>query len=174
MKQRNPSFRLPPLYGAGACAFRISKASRTSARSRSTAATRRAWISLMPSTLWPTAYRRTKRATSSPRVILRTKEIENAKKSILIGRSKGSEANRRQLQRLMTYSPKLNILPPSQRALWKELKATTKHFVLYGGTALAFRLGHRVSENFDFFTNAAFEPQDLAEQILYLSDGKVT
>ena len=31
----------------------------------------------------------------------------------------------------MTFSPKLNILPPSQRALWNELKATPKHFVLY-------------------------------------------
>jgi hypothetical protein len=74
----------------------------------------------------------------------------------------------------MTFSPKLNILPASQRALWKELKATPKHFVLYGGTALALRLGHRVSEDFDFFTNATFEPQDLAEQILYLRDGNVT
>jgi nucleotidyltransferase AbiEii toxin of type IV toxin-antitoxin system len=74
----------------------------------------------------------------------------------------------------MTFSPKLNILPASQRALWKELKATPKHFVLYGGTALALRLGHRVSEDFDFFTNATFEPQDLAEQILYLPDGNVT
>ena len=69
----------------------------------------------------------------------------------------------------MTFSPKLNILPASQRAIWKELKATPKHFVLYGGTALALRLGHRISENFDFFTNATFEPQDLAEQILYRS-----
>ncbi len=74
----------------------------------------------------------------------------------------------------MTFSPKLNILPPSQRILWKELKATPKHFVLYGGTALALRLGHRVSEDFDFFANATFEPQDLAEQILYLRGGKVT
>jgi len=44
----------------------------------------------------------------------------------------------------MTFSPKLNILPASQRAIWKELKATPKHFVLYGGTALALRLGHRI------------------------------
>src|SRR5579864_3060104 len=94
MNQSNSSFHLPPLYGAGASAFLISKASRTSARSPSTAATRHAWISLMPFTLWPTAYRRTKPATPSPRVILRTKEIENAKKSILIGRSRrlGSES----------------------------------------------------------------------------------
>jgi hypothetical protein len=74
----------------------------------------------------------------------------------------------------MTFSPKLNILPASQRAIWKELKATPKHFVLYGGTALALRLGHRISEDFDFFTNANFEPQELAEQIRYLRDGNVT
>jgi predicted nucleotidyltransferase component of viral defense system len=74
----------------------------------------------------------------------------------------------------MSFSPKLNILPESQRALWTELGANPKHFVLYGGTALALRLGHRVSEDFDFFTNAAFEPQDLVERIPYLRDGKVT
>ncbi len=79
-----------------------------------------------------------------------------------------------QLENLMTFSPKLNILPESQRALWKELKATPKHFVLYGGTAVALRLGHRVSEDFDFFTNAAFAPQDLLERIPYLRKGKVT
>src|ERR1700674_2621303 len=74
----------------------------------------------------------------------------------------------------MTFSPKLNILPASRRALWQELKATPKHFVLYGGTALALRLGHRVSEDFDFFTNTNCEPQDLADHIHYLRDGKVT
>ena len=74
----------------------------------------------------------------------------------------------------MIFSPRLNILPSSQRALWKELKATPKHFVPYGGTALALRLGHRVSEDLDFFTNASFDPQDLAERIPYLRDGKVT
>jgi hypothetical protein len=74
----------------------------------------------------------------------------------------------------MTFSPKLNILPASQRALWKELKATPKHFVLYGGTALALRLGHRVSEDFDFFTNESFEAQNLFEPIPYLRDDEVT
>ena len=73
----------------------------------------------------------------------------------------------------MTLSPKLNILPAPQLAVWNELKATPKQFVLYGGTALALRLGHRVSEDFDFFTNASFEPQDLLERIPYLQGGKV-
>jgi len=52
------------------------------------------------------------------------------------------------------------------------LKATPKNFVLYGGTALA--LGHRVSEDFDFFTNTTFDPQDLVDRVPYLRDGNVT
>ena len=34
----------------------------------------------------------------------------------------------------MIFSPKLNILPESQRALTKDLKATPNYFALYGGT----------------------------------------
>jgi hypothetical protein len=74
----------------------------------------------------------------------------------------------------MTFSPKLDVLPEPQRAVWSELKATPKHFVLYGGTALALRLGHRVSEDFDFFTNGSFKPQDLLERVPYLQGGEVT
>jgi hypothetical protein len=38
---------------------------------------------------------------------------------------------------------------------------------------LALRLGHRVSEDFDFFTNATFKPEKLLERIPYLQGGKV-
>lgn len=62
----------------------------------------------------------------------------------------------------------LQILPPSQRKLWDELGATPRRFVLYGGTALALRLGHRQSEDFDFFSNAPFIPSQLAGEIAYL------
>jgi|SRR5208283_580176 len=74
----------------------------------------------------------------------------------------------------MTFSPKLDILPAPQRALWKELQATPKQFVLYGGTALALRLAHRVSEDFDFFTNEICGPQELLGTMPYLRDGKVS
>lgn len=74
----------------------------------------------------------------------------------------------------MTFAPKVKILPAPQRAVWRDLKATPKQFVLYGGTALALRLGHRVSEDFDFFTNASFKAQDLLERVPYLQGGKVT
>ena len=52
-------------------------------------------------------------------------------------------------------------LPPPQRRLWEELGALPRGFVLYGGTALAVRYGHRRSEDFDFFSNEDFVPADL-------------
>jgi hypothetical protein len=33
--------------------------------------------------------------------------------------------------------PRLDILPPQQRALWAELASVPQPFVLYGGTAVA-------------------------------------
>lgn len=39
------------------------------------------------------------------------------------------------------------------------------HFVLYGGTAIALRLAHRQSVDFDFFTAVAFEPEGLQRQL---------
>jgi Nucleotidyl transferase AbiEii toxin, Type IV TA system len=48
--------------------------------------------------------------------------------------------------------PRLDILPSPQRALWLELPVIVpESFVLWGGTALALHLGHRVSVDFDFF-----------------------
>jgi hypothetical protein len=38
-------------------------------------------------------------------------------------------------------------------------------FVLVGGTALALHLGHRRSDDLDFFRNEGFEPQTLVEQL---------
>ncbi|HSS51363.1 MAG TPA: nucleotidyl transferase AbiEii/AbiGii toxin family protein [Thermoanaerobaculia bacterium] len=64
--------------------------------------------------------------------------------------------------------PRLEILPASQRHLWDELGAIPADFVLYGGTALALWLGHRASEDFDFFSNQSFQPDDLERQISFL------
>jgi nucleotidyltransferase AbiEii toxin of type IV toxin-antitoxin system len=66
-------------------------------------------------------------------------------------------------------TPHLEILPAPQRRLWDELNAISPDFVLYGGTALALRLGHRASEDFDFFSNQAFRPDDLERQIPFLA-----
>ncbi|MFL6194998.1 MAG: nucleotidyl transferase AbiEii/AbiGii toxin family protein, partial [Thermoanaerobaculia bacterium] len=64
--------------------------------------------------------------------------------------------------------PRLDVLPPPQRRLWDELAIIPADFVLYGGTALALRLGHRVSEDFDFFTNGEFQPDELERRISWL------
>ena len=57
----------------------------------------------------------------------------------------------------MTFVPRLDILPDEQRALWPALARVPESFVLYGGTALALRLGHRTSVDFDFFSSEALE-----------------
>ncbi|HET9229479.1 MAG TPA: nucleotidyl transferase AbiEii/AbiGii toxin family protein [Thermoanaerobaculia bacterium] len=65
---------------------------------------------------------------------------------------------------------RLEILPPPQRKLWDEMQdAAPEGFVLYGGTALALRLGHRVSEDFDFFSNAPFVPAELEARVPFLA-----
>jgi Nucleotidyl transferase AbiEii toxin, Type IV TA system len=54
--------------------------------------------------------------------------------------------------------PKFSILPAAQREIWASLApARQLGFVLYGGTAVALHLGHRVSLDFDFFRS---EPLD--------------
>jgi len=68
----------------------------------------------------------------------------------------------------MTFKPNLAILPPPQLLFWPELDATPEHFTLYGGTALALRLGHRASADFDFFSNRSFDPDELAAALPYL------
>ena len=65
-------------------------------------------------------------------------------------------------------APKLEILPRPQRRLWTELQDTPKEFVLYGGTGLALRLGHRTSEDFDFFSSRPFLPDALRKEVGYL------
>ena len=72
-----------------------------------------------------------------------------------------------------TLQPKLDILPPQQRRLWDKLGATPDEFVLYGGTALALRLGHRTSVDFDFFGNDDIDPQELLRTVSYLKDMEV-
>lgn len=68
----------------------------------------------------------------------------------------------------MAFVPNLSTLPAPQLALWPELAATPDSFTLYGGTALALRLGHRASVDFDFFSNAFFDPERIAEETPYL------
>lgn len=51
------------------------------------------------------------------------------------------------------FTPRMDILPLAQQRLWPELRpAAQMGFALYGGTAIALRLGHRASVDFDFFS----------------------
>ena len=53
--------------------------------------------------------------------------------------------------------PILAALPNEQRRLWPALADVPHSFVLYGGTALALRLGHRSSVDFDFFSSSPLD-----------------
>src|SRR5918996_3622199 len=66
--------------------------------------------------------------------------------------------------------PLLDRLPAPQRKLWTELSEVPRGFVLYGGTALTLRLGHRISEDFDFFSNEALLPDDLERKVPFLQN----
>jgi hypothetical protein len=72
-----------------------------------------------------------------------------------------------------SFEPRLDILPPAQQCLWPELSQTPEEFTLHGGTAIALRLGHRASVDFDFFTSRPFAPNDLMRRIPYLRDATI-
>ena len=69
-----------------------------------------------------------------------------------------------------TFNARLDTLPESQRQIWPELDAVPDHFVLYGGTALALQLGHRISEDFDFFSSEGFDPDRLRRDLPFFQD----
>lgn len=66
------------------------------------------------------------------------------------------------------FTPCVDILPEAQRQLWPELGDTPSEFTLYGGTAIALRLGHRQSIDFDFFAQTSLRPDALLKEIPYL------
>lgn len=73
-----------------------------------------------------------------------------------------------------TFTPRLEILPASQRELWPELRPTQElGFVLYGGTAIALRLGHRQSVDFDFFTSRPIDRPALRQALPFLGKAQV-
>jgi hypothetical protein len=69
--------------------------------------------------------------------------------------------------------PRLEILPPQQRRLWPELSQVRSQFVLYGGTAIALRLGGRQSVDFDFFTNRPVSSDVLSRSFPFLNGAEL-
>jgi hypothetical protein len=57
--------------------------------------------------------------------------------------------------------------------LWPELLATPEDFTLYGETAIALRLGHRSSADFDFLASNPFVPNDMLQKVPYLKGAVV-
>lgn len=68
----------------------------------------------------------------------------------------------------MTLAPRLDVLPAAQRALWPDLAAVPNQFVLYGGTGLALRLGHRESIDFNFFSHDPLDHRGLESKLPFL------
>lgn len=67
------------------------------------------------------------------------------------------------------FSPHLEVLPPEQKQLWPELRPTADlGFVLYGGTAIALRLGHRSSVDFDFFSDQPLQRDQITSAFSFL------
>ena len=71
---------------------------------------------------------------------------------------------------LPVLNPHVSILAPAQAEVWPSLGRIPEHFVLYGGTGLALRLGHRESVDFDFFSAESFLPTDLASDLSWLGE----
>lgn len=75
---------------------------------------------------------------------------------------------------MSSFRPRLEILPPEQRKLWPALGPTAGlGLVLYGGTAIALRLGHRPSVDFDFFTEASLDRDAIRAALPFLARATV-
>ena len=67
---------------------------------------------------------------------------------------------------MKNFRAKSEILPDAQQAVWPHLRfATQLGFVLYGGTAIALRLGHRQSIDFDFFTDIDIDKEEILSKL---------
>jgi hypothetical protein len=73
--------------------------------------------------------------------------------------------------RVKTY---LTILPAPQREFWdRHAAGVPQHFVLYGGTAVALRYGHRGSADFDFFSARALDEGAIRRALPILKTAQV-
>ena len=72
------------------------------------------------------------------------------------------------------FEPHWEALPGPQRSIWPQLAPALKlGLVLYGGTAVALRLGHRTSIDFDFFTQDPIVPDELGRELAFIRQSQV-
>lgn len=69
-------------------------------------------------------------------------------------------------------APRTDLLPLAQKALWPAMRILEHGFVLYGGTAIALRYGHRQSIDFDFFGVQVFDPDIFKAKYEFLKKGE--
>ncbi len=68
-----------------------------------------------------------------------------------------------------SFEPKIGILPSAQQEIWPQLAPATRlSFVLYGGTAVALYLGHRISADFDFFRSAPLDKKEIDTSFAFM------
>lgn len=71
------------------------------------------------------------------------------------------------------FDPRIDLLPPPQREIWPQLgPAPDLSFVLYGGTAVALHLGHRVSVDFDFFSATPLEKAKIESRFQFAANAR--
>jgi hypothetical protein len=69
----------------------------------------------------------------------------------------------------------LGVLAESQRRAWDLFaECDLSEFVLYGGTALALRLGHRQSVDFDFFRRSRVTEDIVKDSFPWLRDARLS
>jgi len=71
------------------------------------------------------------------------------------------------------FDPHIDILPVPQREIWPQLsRAPNLSFVLYGGTAVALHLGHRISIDFDFFKADPLEKGEIEASFQFIHNAR--
>ena len=71
---------------------------------------------------------------------------------------------------MRAFNAHMEVLPEEQLRVWRQLGPTVGlGYVLYGGTAIALRLGHRQSIDFDFFTDEVLDRDALHSALPFLS-----
>lgn len=73
----------------------------------------------------------------------------------------------------VSFEPRTEVLPKAQQEIWPLLApAAGLSFVLYGGTAVALHLGHRVSVDFDFFRTEPFGKKEIETSFAFMRDSR--
>jgi predicted nucleotidyltransferase component of viral defense system len=71
------------------------------------------------------------------------------------------------------FDAKTNVLPAAQQEMWPLLRpAAQQGLVLYGGTAVALHLGHRISVDFDFFKAEPLDKNDIRASFQFMRDAQ--